>query len=196
MNRLACHFCLPLISTLIIPLMGYAEDNLLWKTVNNTPAQVVPTYGGQGSPFPLTVAPATDPSVSAVLDEKARMREEAYSYAQGLLKGGSALQPEVRSLNVGGILVGALGPRVLINNQWLGQGDKVNVRQVKTSEAVNAIKALAEYDSNAAAELGADLNANLAARPIVGLTLQSVTSTSVVLTGPQGRTVLPVGQPR
>lgn len=182
-----------LLVLLLLPVMPtWADESLLWKATNVSPAQVVPTYAGQGSPFPQTMVPVADPSQTEVLDEQARMREEAFSYAQGILNGGAALQPELRTLRIGGILVGSLGPRVLINNQWLGQGDKLNVRQVKTTQAMSALKTLAEYDATAAAELTATLNADLAARPAVAVTLRTITSSSVVIEGPQGRSTLSI----
>ncbi len=182
--------CIALVALLGISNTSSAEESLLWKTINPASAVVVPTYAGQGSPFPVTVAPVEETSATDVLDEQARLKEEAYNNAQNILKSGNALVPDLRAVVVGGMVEGNLGPRVLINNQWLGVGDKLTVRQYKTSSAIEALKVLAELDATAGEEIKQALDTKLSQNPTVALSLRRITSSSIVLHGPQGEQVV------
>ena len=167
-----------------------AQESLLWKTVNSTPASVVPPYTGQEGPFPRVVeevVSATAPQDEA-LAEQQRQRDNAYNYAEGLLKSGKGFQPEMRLLRVGGMVEGNLGPRVLLNNQWVGVGTKVPVRLTKTAEIQEAIKLLANFDEAAASQMGQKLDGELSSNPLLQLSVQKITSQSLVLGAPGGKT--------
>jgi len=188
--KISC--CLRLAALTLMASPVWAEESLLWKASNPLAPQVVPAYAGQGSPFPVKAPTPEEVSATEVMDEQARLRDEALSYAQGLLQGNMALQPELRTLRIGGTLVGAQGARVLVNNDWIGLGNNVKVRQVKTREAVSALKALAEYDPSAAEQLNGSLNARLSSQPVVALKVLRITSTSVVLETPRGPATIPI----
>lgn len=174
---------------LVQPLM--AEESLLWKSLANTPAVVVPPYTGQPSPFPkvATTAIVTQTQVDlAAIEEQRRMRDKAYNYADQLIKTGKAMRPELRTLSVGGMVDGRLGPRVLVNNLWVGEGTKVPVRQVRAPEALEALKVLAEFDETASTELTQAMNAELATNPTAMLTVESIKPKALILKGKDGVT--------
>lgn len=166
---------------------AYAEDSLLWKSSNPAFAVVVPAYGGQPSPFPSAAPVQVDVSATSEVDEKRRLRDAAFDSAERQVNSGNALQADLRTLNVGGVVEGTLGRRVLVNNQWIGVGTQLGVRQYKSPVALEAIKALAEYDAGAADELTRHLNSQLTAQPILKLTLERITSGSLVLGSTKGK---------
>lgn len=175
-------------SSMLVTVDTQAEESLLWKAISTTPAVVVPTYAGQGSPFPKTELPAVASSNTEILDEQARLREQAYNNAHNLLKSGNALVPDLRTISVGGVVEGNLGARVLINNQWLGVGGKIMARQYKTAAALEALKALTELDAAAGEDINQALNLELSQNPTVALTLRKITSNTLILGGPRGDT--------
>lgn len=155
-------------------------EELLWKATNTQPAMMVPSYPGSGSPFPLAaVKPETLESGDS--EEQLRLREEALATASKLVASGRALQPDMRNITVGGVVEGNLGPRVLINNQWLGVGEKLTVRQYKTRQVQEALKALSAVDPGSAQQLADSVEAKLTAAPTLALTVQKITSQTVSL---------------
>jgi hypothetical protein len=165
----------------------HAEDGLLWKTVNPASASVVPAYAGQAGPFPRVIKIEVTTHEDEAEAERQRQRDNAYNFAENLIKSGRGLQPEMRLLRVGGMLEGILGSRVLLNNQWVGIGAKVPVRLTKTSEVQEAIKALSIFDEAAASELGSRLDTELAARPLLDLAVRKITSSTLTLGAPGGK---------
>ncbi len=184
-------------STLWLP-SAQAEGSLLWKATSAIPATVVPTYTNQVSPFPVTfVKPPKDEideaAVSEAIAVRQRLRDEAYERADKMLRSGSGFEPLLTGLRVGGVLEGNLGRRVLIRNQWLGVGSEVVVRQIRTRELIDALRALHEYDPSTAASMAGEVDGMLANNATVKLKVKSVSSKSLELTAPSGRAfTLPV----
>jgi hypothetical protein len=174
---------------MLVAVGAQAEEGILWKSGNPGPANVVPTYTNQTSPFPMVaLAPVavSETAVDEALLERQRLRDEAFGRADTLVRSGGALQPMMNGLRVGGMLDGTLGARVLLNDQWVGKGSRVKVRQVKSITAVQAIQALKEYDPDAAAELSGTLNAELTRNYVAELVVSGITSRTLVLTGAKG----------
>ena len=171
----------------------WAEEDLLWKSVAMTPAVVVPPFVSQPSPFPqaAVLISATQPVDTAALEEQKRLRDKAYNYAEQLIKNGQATRPKLSTISVGGMVEGILGPRVLVNNSWVGVGTDVKVRKVRSSDAVEALKVLNELDESASTELTQALNTELATNPLVTLVVHAITSTSLVLKS-KGGTKYPI----
>lgn len=174
-----------LITTLLALLTSSlnAQENLLWKTRNAVSPTAVPMYSDQPNPFPAAPEPAeADPNAeAAALLEQERMKEIALNNARTAVSSGQGLEPLINSLRVGGMLEGIRGARVLINNEWVGKGSQVKVRQVKSANVEQTIKALADLDESAATELTGQLNQQLSQNSFTTLTVQAITSQSVVL---------------
>lgn len=168
-----------------VPSIPRAEENLLWKATNSQPATVVPAYTGSGSPFPVTVTPEPV-SDTSLIDELTQQRNTAYANARSLLDGGRSLQANMGGLSIGGIIEGVLGPKVLINNQWLGVGEKLPVRQSKTPEIEKALKELEAMDAEAAQTMRSSINARLQADPVINLTMTNITSQTLYFKSPYG----------
>lgn len=164
-----------------------ADDSLLWKTVNTNAPSVVPAYTGQEGPFPKVIVVSATVAQDEIEAERQRQRDNAFNYAEGLIRAGKGLQPEMRTLRVGGMLDGNLGQRILLNNQWVGVGAKVPVRLTKTAEVQEALKLLATFDESAANELGGKIDAELTSNPLLNLTVQRITSSSLALGSPGGK---------
>ena len=166
-----------------------AEESLLWKAIAVTPAVVVPPFTGQTSPFPQVAVPivsVTEEVNMSEIEEQKRMRDKAFNYAEQLIKNGRAMRPELSSISVGGMVEGQMGPRVLVNNLWVGKGTQVPVRQVRSAEALEALKVLGELDETASGELTQSLNSALAMKPTMLLTVTSIDATAMVLKSPDG----------
>lgn len=164
--------------------IAHADESLLWRANSTQLPVVVPAYAGQPSPFPGT---GTATFATTVEEEQARQaRSAALEKAEHLLGTNQALAPELRSIAVGGRIEGQLGPRVLINNAWVGVGQQVSVRLVKSTQAIEAIATLREYDTAAADEFENRLNTAMGSHPVLNLTLSRITSDSLVFASPQG----------
>lgn len=174
-------------------LVGHAQDALLWKVDNTQPASVVPPYANQVSPFPQIVVEApveevSDASVVEAMVEQQRVRDEAFSHTDNLIKSGRGFEPMLSGLSVGGVLDGLLGKRVLLNNQWVGVGSSVDVRRVRTREMTEAINSLKEYDAEAATQMSGELNTALSASGTIRLTVKKIEPTVITLASPSGQT--------
>lgn len=184
LQALTCGVLVAVLNVLVTSAM--AEEGLLWKSESIQPAVVVPAYAGQPSPFPTVKVAAAEVSSTDEMDEKRRMRDEAFQSADRLVASGAALRPDLRVINVGGLVNGTLGSRALIGNQWVAVGAAVQVPQYKSSEALEAIKTLAEYDADAAQDLTSKLNGQLVAHRTLPLVLQRITSDTLVFKSSRG----------
>lgn len=163
------------------------ETSILWKTVNTMPAVVVPAYAGQPSPFPVAAVPVSNTGPDqAMLDEQQRQRDDALRSAESMMAGGRGILIDTRGLRVGGKVTGTRGSRVLIANEWVAEGQKIKVRTYRSPQAQEAIKTLAEYDSEAANVLTNRLNAELNAHPVLELTLKRIADKSLTFTSIKG----------
>jgi hypothetical protein len=124
-----------------------------------------------------------------------RARIEALQQAEKLLASRAAVMPEMRAISVEGSIDGPRGPRVLINNQWVGVNAKVNVRIVRSQKALKAIEALREYDTAAADELVRRLDEYIAKNPQLTLTLQRIQPNALVFASPDGPQTVPFQVP-
>ncbi|RYG61565.1 MAG: hypothetical protein EON60_03045 [Alphaproteobacteria bacterium] len=190
-------FALTLATALAAPAVH--ADSLLWKATNPSKPTVVPPYTNQVSPFPqrMLEKPPEDQADSAAvteaLAEQKRMRDEAYSHTEGLIKSGRGFEPMLSGLRVGGMLDGLLGKRVLVNNQWIGLGSGLDVRRVRTQEMTEAINSLKEYDLEAATRMGGEVSSALSASSSVRLTVKKIEPDLLTLTSPAGQTyTLPI----
>ncbi|RYG61747.1 MAG: hypothetical protein EON60_02375 [Alphaproteobacteria bacterium] len=174
-------------------------DSLLWKAANPHTPTVVPPYTNQVSPFPQrALEKAADEQVDSAavmeaLAEQKRIRDEAYSHTENLIKSGRGFEPMLSGLRVGGMLDGLLGKRVLVNNQWIGIGSGLDVRRVRTREMTEAINSLKEYDIEAATRMGGEVSNALTANSAVRLTVKKIEPSLLTLTSPSGQTyTLPI----
>ncbi len=180
--------------------VSHAEGSLLWKTGNHNPAMVVPPYANQVSPFPKVIkekaAVAEQPdqqAVSEALAEQKRLRDEAFSRTEDLIRSGRGFEPMLGGLQVGGTLDGLLGKRVLLNNQWVGVGSGLDVRRVRTREMTETITLLKEYDADAAGQMESEMNTALAGNATVRLTVKKIEPALLTLASPSGQTyTLPI----
>lgn len=169
-----------------------AQENILWRVTNNQTATVVPAYGGQPSPFPAGAATAdVSSTLTAAEEDKRRQKTEALQKAEQLLASRLAITPEMRAISVGGRIEGAAGPKVLINDQWVGLNTEVWVMVTKSAKALEAIKTLRDYDTEAADELDRRLNASISANPRLKMKLVKILPESLVFSTPEGMQNVP-----
>lgn len=179
-------------AVLLLPLHApQAEGSLLWKATNLTPATVVPPYTNQTSPFPVTAPPKVEVDENAVteaLAEQKRLRDEAYKRADQMIRSGAGFEPVLRGLRVGGMLEGNLGKRVLLGNQWVGMGSQVRVRQTRTRELIEALRALQTYDTDMAVAMADHVDKLLRTNSTVTLSVKAISEKALTLAAPSGKT--------
>jgi hypothetical protein len=173
--------------------LASAQEDILWRVTNSQAATVVPAYGGQPSPFPAGAAASNDVSstLSAEEEDKRRQKAEALQKAEQLLASRLAITPEMRAISVGGRIEGAAGPKVLINDQWVGINTEVWVMVTKSQKALEAIKTLRDYDTEAADELDRRLNASISANPRLKMKLTKILPDALIFSTPEGTQKVP-----
>lgn len=173
---------------------AHAQENILWRVINAQPATIVPAYSGQPSPFPgAAAAPSTTTAeITAEQEQQRRERAEALQKAEQLLASRLAVTPEMRAISVGGRIEGMAGPKVLINNQWVGVNTEVWVQVTKSQQALDAIQILRDYDSEAADELDRRLTQSINKNPRIRMKLQKILSNTLVFSTPQGSQRVPI----
>ena len=187
---------LALIGVLLAGAAGFAplhaQESLLWKATNPKPAAVVPQYGNQVSPFPTAIRTAStefdEEAQLAAEAERSRLRDEAVGRVKQMISSGSGFEPMLRQLQVGGTLNGLQGPRVLINNQWVGVGSTVDARQMRTQKLAEELQNLANIDPATASEMGQQVQSMVIAGATIKLSIKQIAERSLTLAAPSGQT--------
>lgn len=177
----------------VVVSAGNAQEVILWRANNDTSATLVPAYTGQATPF-ATVAggkksvSASDSSADAA--EQARIG--ALRLAEKLLSSKEAFQPDLNMVKVGGRVEGQAGVRVLMSNQWVGVGQRLGVRLVRSARAQTVIGELREHDKEAAAEIETRLDQRLSKNPKVQMVVKSIGTKEIKLDSEYGPYAVPV----
>jgi hypothetical protein len=180
---------------LFLPLTCWSQEILLWKTVNTVSSSLVPVYEGQESPFPhITEVEEVSPTLNAEAEAERLARLQALTHAEQLVSGKNAFRPEIGSIRIDGRIDGLAGSKILIANQWIGEGRQLQVRLSRTPEADSAIEELRKYDADAAATLDARLNQRMQENPTLSLTIKGIKSKEVQLDSEYGKYLIPIAQ--
>lgn len=182
---------------LLVFLMGCmvgkasAQGITLWQVDNAATPTLVPAYQGQSSPFPavkVQEAVTADPMLAAA--EQARV--VALKKAEKLLSSKDAFQPALDQVRVSGRVDGMAGPRVLISNQWVGVGQRLGVRLVRSTKSHSIIDELRGYDAGAATEIEGKLQQKLSKTPYVQMVVKSIGAKEIKLESEYGRQTVPI----
>jgi hypothetical protein len=169
------------------------QAGVLWRVINQASGTVVPAYAGQPSPFPsLQVKPKVVSATDPALEQARQARMLALQSAEALLNSAQALKPNYRNVRVAAVISGPRGSRVLMSNRWVSVGQQLKVPLMQTAEAQEALNTLKQYDSVAAAELADRLDDRITASPSQLITLQAITSATVVFTSSYGQYIVPI----
>ena len=165
------------------PLVSYAQNNagtVLWQANNPISPTLLPSYGGQPSPFMRTMLEDAAVKLEAETLRLARLR--ALQKAEVVLNSSRALIPNFSGLSFAGRLVGGQGVKVFFNNAWLGVGSQLAAPMEISAAARNALSILEQQDVQAAEELERRLQGRLSAHGPLKLTLTAINEASVTLT--------------
>lgn len=181
---------------LMLPFACWGQEILLWKTTNTTSSSLVPVYQGQESPFPhvVEVEEIISPTLNAEAEAARLARLQALTHAEQLVSGKGAFRPEIGSIRIDGRIDGLAGSKILIANQWIGEGRQLQVRLSRTPEADAAIEELRKYDVDAASSLDTRLNLRLQQNPYLKLTVKNIKPKEVQLHSEYGDHIIPITQ--
>lgn len=186
--------CLGLVFAQVALSSAHAADEAQWRVINEavTPT-VVPLYRNLPNPFPVkqdAAAVQVGPTPEELMQQQALLA--SVQRTQDIVNGQDALQPDFSNVRIGGVLKGPLGWSVLMNGRWIREGSTLALPSRPTDKATKALSDLSSLDPEAAA----DLSSVVARRMVVSSTvsLQQVTSQSVVLQSPHGRWRFSIGQ--
>jgi hypothetical protein len=125
-----------------------AQEQIQWLVNNTQSPTVIPLYANQESPFSYRPDPHkfNIDQAQAQLQAQVSMR---IAQIQQMVQSQRALQPDISSLQIQAIIQGPMGPRVLMRNEWLKQGQTVQVPSQATPSYQIALQQLRQLQPNA-----------------------------------------------
>ncbi len=190
MNRLAfimCMVCAPL---------GWAQEMPVWRQTSQTPGQIIPVFGGGMSAFGLS-APieviANTPEGTVDEADILRQQELALQQAKQWIEPKKALIIQ-NFKSVQGLTNGARGLKVLVNGDWVGEGEKLPLRYQINSATRAALQAVQTFNPQQAATLAQKLEKSkdtLEAQQALVKAIDPKTNT-IRISGPLGEVSLPL----
>ena len=184
-------------TALVTPLHAQQTDPL-WRVINTQPAQVVPLYAGQESPWPAqALAPVVD-----MEEEEARRQanlaliQQAKDEIAAMIGWSNAFLPNVNGLSGDAYMRGAKGSMVLMGGRWYSDDTTFEVESFKNAAILSKINELSVLDSMAAAEMTSQFEAAHDARSRIRLKVVSIEPKQIVFEGPAGKITLPIRQSR
>lgn len=134
--------------------VGLAQDFIIWRVKSTISPSMPPAYKGQSSPFPYIA-----PEVPMVQAEEAIAPEDierqqqvgaVVSRLQDLQRENRAIVPDTRMIRATARLEGPLGAKILINNQWIGRGEALQISEKISPAAQELLAQLRVLDNNLA----------------------------------------------
>jgi hypothetical protein len=172
---------------------GKVSQDAMWSVDNAEKKQIVPSYTGGESPFPIEIKNTAELKVRRSAEKRAQRKKVVVKRRAGVTKADNsreigeilkkihkavaekqAYNADVEAIRVDGRIDSTFGAKVLIHNRWFSTGDNVLVSIMQTDELTNLIAELASIDANLAEIVASDLKTKIEESDSATLTVTKI----------------------
>lgn len=182
------------------------EKDAMWNVENTEKKQIVPSYTGGDSPFPVQIKSAADLKLQRTDNHKRLKRvvvkrkkpskgadnseqiSELLKEIRSIIAAKQAYNPNTDTIRIDGRIDSTFGAKVLIHDRWFSVGENILVSIMQTNELLNLIEELKSLDSNLAEIVSGDLKTKMEESKHTELVLTKIGKDFVELKDNLGKT--------
>jgi hypothetical protein len=165
----------------------------MWSVSNKEKKEIVPSYTGGESPFPIQIKNTATLKVRKSTEKRSKRKRVVVRKSKRMQKVDNsekigtilkdihrvvaekeAYNPDVDAISIEGRIESTFGAKVLIHNNWFSVGENILVAIMQTDELTSLIEDLASMDANLAKIVSDDLKTKMEGSDEASLTLTQI----------------------